>query len=151
MQRRHWIRIAGSLMVFILTGTVGMVLLLNAAFQRMSHSEFMALAKANTDFIRGTIDAQDEEDDERVPARGDADMIREIHLAQTEFLAGYLGQSRGVEVRFQRLAAPDARHEAIGIPIYSGAELTLIRERPLLSEVLLRACVNQYNAGKCGT
>jgi signal transduction histidine kinase len=65
-------------------------------------------------------------------------MVREIHLAQTEFLAGYLGQSRGVEVRFERMAAPDARHEAIAIPIDSRAALTLIRERPLLSEVLMK-------------
>jgi signal transduction histidine kinase len=114
MQKRHWVRIGGSFLAFVLAGTVGLVLLLNAAFQRLSHSEFVALAKANADFIRDT------------------------QLAQTELLARYLSQLLGVEVRFQRLAAPDSRHEAVTVPIDSGAELTLIRERPRLREVLMK-------------
>ena len=44
----------------------------------------------------------------------------------------------GVEAQFQRVAAPDARHEAVTVPINSGAELTLIRERPRLRDVLLQ-------------
>ena len=114
MQKRHWIRMAGSFLGFVLVGTVGLILLLNTAFQRLSHSEFVALAKANADFIRDT------------------------QLARTDLLARYLSQLLGVEVRFQRLAAPDALHEAVTVPIDSAAELTLIRERPRLREVLMK-------------
>jgi signal transduction histidine kinase len=114
MQKRHWIRIAGSFLGFVLAGTVGLVLLLNAAFQRLSHTEFVALAKANADFIRDT------------------------QLAHTELLARYLSQLLGVEVRFQRWAAPDALHEAVTVPIDSATELTLIRQRPRLREVLIK-------------
>jgi signal transduction histidine kinase len=138
MQKRHWIRIAGSLLLFAVAGTVGMVSLLNLAFQRLSHSELVALAKANAEFMRDSIVVEDEEDDEGVPAMTGADFARDTHLAQNEFLSSYLSQFLGVEVRFQRLAAPDARHEAVTVPIDAGAELTLIRQRPPLREVLTK-------------
>jgi signal transduction histidine kinase len=138
MQKRLLIRIAGPLLLFVAAGTAGMVFLLNAACQRVSHSELVALAKANADFIRDTNDAEDEEDAEPVPAKSHADSVRDAHLAQSEFLSEYLGQLLGVEVRFQRRAAPDARHEEIAIPIDAGGQLTLIRELPPWREVLLR-------------
>ena len=58
-------------------------------------------------------------------------------LAQTEFITDHAGQFLGIEVKFQRMAPPDARHEAVTVPINSKAELTLIRERPRLCDVLL--------------
>jgi signal transduction histidine kinase len=114
MHKHFWVRIAVSLLLFVVVGTIGLVLLLDAGFQRLSHSEFVTLAKANADFIRAT------------------------RLPQSELISRYLGQLLGVEVRFQRLAAPDARHEAVTVAIVTGAELTLIRERPRLRAVLLR-------------
>jgi hypothetical protein len=132
---RHWIRIVGPLLLFAAVGTVGMVVLLNAAFQRLSHSEFVALAEANADYIRDNIEVQHEKGDS---AKADADFMRVAHSVQSQFLAGHLSQLRGVEVQFQRLAAPDARHEAVTVPINSGAELTLIRERPRWRDVLLQ-------------
>jgi hypothetical protein len=114
MLNRHWIRIAGSFLLFVVAGTIGLILLLNVALQRLSEAEFVALAKANADFIRNT------------------------GLPQTETLSRYLSQLLGVEVRFQRLEPPDARHEAVTVGIDSGTELTLIRERSQLREVLMR-------------
>jgi signal transduction histidine kinase len=71
-------------------------------------------------------------------ARANADFIRSEHLARTERLAFDLSQILGVEVRFDRLDAPDKSHEAVTIPIEPGADLTLLRARPTLRELLLR-------------
>ena len=125
----------GPLLLFAALGTVGMVVLLNSAFQRLSHSEFVALAEANADYIRDNIEIKGEKGG---PAKADADFLRDALSVQSEFLAGHLSQLRGVDVQFQRSAAPDARHEAVTVPIISGAELTLIRERPQLRDVLLQ-------------
>jgi signal transduction histidine kinase len=138
MNKRHWIRIAGPLLLFAAVGTVGMVFLLNAAFQRQSHSELAALAEANADYIRDNTKIESEEGTEGLSAKANADFIRAAQLVQAKFLAGHLSQLRGIEVQLQRLPAPDARHEAVTVPINSGAELTLIRKRPLLRDVLLQ-------------
>jgi signal transduction histidine kinase len=138
MYRRHWIRIVGPLLLFAAVGTVGMALLLNAAFQRLSHSEFVALAEANADFIRDNVEVGDKEPVQGLAAKANPDFLRDAHSVQAKFLTGHLSQLRGVEVHFQRLGAPDARHEAVTVPINSGAELTLIRERPRLHDVLLQ-------------
>jgi signal transduction histidine kinase len=114
MQKRLWIRIVVSFLLFLTLGTIGLVLVLDAAFQRLSHSEFAALAGANADFIRAT------------------------HLQPTDRLAGYLSQMLGAEVQFRRVAPPDARHEAVTVPLAPGMDLTLIRERPTLRALLLR-------------
>jgi len=119
-------------MLFAAVGTVGMIVLLNAAFQRLSRSEFVALAEANADYIRDNIDQAG------VLPKDKTDYMRRAHLVQSDFLAGHLSQFRGVEVRFQRQAAPDARHEAVTVPINGGAELTLIRARPRWRDVLLQ-------------
>jgi signal transduction histidine kinase len=115
-----------------------MVLLLNAAFQRLSHSEFVALAEANADFIRDNIEVADKAGAKGLSTKGNTDFVLDANVVQAKFLAGHLSQLRGVDVRFQRLAAPDARHEAVTVPINSGAELTLIREHPRLRDVLLQ-------------
>jgi signal transduction histidine kinase len=138
MLKRHWMRIVGPLLLFAAVGTVGMVLLLNSAFQRLSHSEFVALAEANADFIRDNIEVENGPDGKGLSAKSGADFLRDAQVVQTKFLAGHLSQLRGVEVQFQRVAAPDARHEAVTVPINSGAELTLIRERPRWRDVLLQ-------------
>jgi signal transduction histidine kinase len=109
-----------------------MVLLLNAAFQRLSHFEFVALAEADADYVRDTIEA------EGVSANANTNFMRDANFAQAKFLAGHLSQLLGVEVQFQRVAAPDARHEAVTVPVNSGAELTLIRERLRWRDVLLQ-------------
>src|ERR1700683_333357 len=101
MCRRHWIRIAGPLLVFAAVGTVGMVLLLNAAFQRLSHSEFVALAEANADYLRDNIKVEIDDGSKGVSTKANADFMREAHLVQDKFLAGHLSQLRGVEVQFQ--------------------------------------------------
>jgi signal transduction histidine kinase len=105
---------AASLLLFVLAGTVGLVCLFNFAFQRLSHDEFVALAKANADFIRAT------------------------RLSKSGRLAGYLSQLQGVEVRFQNSPAPDSRHEMVTVPVEPGRDLTLIRPKPALLGVLLR-------------
>ncbi len=114
MRERLWIQIAASFLLFVVVGTIGLICLLDAAFQRLSYAEFVALARANADFIRSE------------------------HLARTERLAYDLSQLLGVEVRFDRRGAPDRSHEAVTMAIEPGADLTLIRARPTLRESLLR-------------
>jgi len=138
VQRRHWIRIIGPLLLFAAIGTVGVILLLNSAFQRVTHSEFVALAEADADFIRDTIEAKYQGSPAVAEGRTQADFMRDAQVAQTEFHAGHLSQFVGIEVRFEPMAAPDARHEAVTVPINLGAKVTLIRERPQLRDVLLQ-------------
>ena len=114
MRERLWIQIATSFLLFVVVGTIGLIYVLDAAFQRLSYSEFVALAKANADFIRSE------------------------HLACTPRLALDLSQMLGVEVRFDRRDAPDGAHEAVTMSIEPGSDLTLVRERPTLRELLLR-------------
>ncbi|HUD83666.1 MAG TPA: ATP-binding protein [Candidatus Saccharimonadales bacterium] len=114
MRERLWIQIAASFLLFVVVGTVGLIYVLDAAYQRLSYAEFVALGRANADFIRSE------------------------HLARTERLAFDLSQMLGVEVRFDQRDTPDRSHEAITIPIEPGADLTLIRERPTLRELVLR-------------
>ncbi len=138
MHHRHWIRIVGPLLLFAAVGTVGMVLLLNSAFQSRSHSEFLTLAEANADYIRDAIEAKNQEGTEGASPKANADFLRDAHSFQTQFITDHPGQFLGIDVQFQRVTAPDTRHEAVTVPINSGAELTLIRERPRLRNVLLQ-------------
>jgi signal transduction histidine kinase len=131
-------RIIGPLLLFAVVGTAGMVFLLNAAIQRQWHSEFLALAEADADYIRDSVEMKNRKDAAGISARTSANSMQDAVVFQTEFLAGHVGQFRGVKVQFQRLATPDARHEAVTVPINSGAELTLIRELPRLRDVLLQ-------------
>jgi signal transduction histidine kinase len=136
MHRRHWIRIIGPLLLFAVAGTIGVVLLLNAAFQKEWRSEFQSLAEINADYIRDSIEAKIQAGAERpLDTPG---FLREALVIQPEFQAGHLSRFAGVQSKFQRAAAPDSRHEAVTVPINSGAELTLIRERPGLRQVLLQ-------------
>jgi len=114
MRERLWIQIAASFLLFVVVGTIGLIYVLDTAFQRLSHGEFVALAQANADFIRSE------------------------HLARTQRLAFDLSQMLGVEVRFDRPEAPDASHESVTMAIEPGADLTLIRAKPTLRELLLR-------------
>jgi signal transduction histidine kinase len=138
VRNRHWIRIVGPLLLFAAVGTVGMILLLNSAFQRWSHSEFVALADADADYIRDTIEATHGDEATRDSAKAKDDFMRDAQLAQAKFQADHFNQLVGVEVEFQRMTASDARHEAVTVPINSGAELSLIRKRPQLLDVLLQ-------------
>lgn len=138
MHNRQWIRVGAPLLLFAAVGTIGMVLLLNAAFQRLSHSELVALVEADADYIRDTIEAQNKENAHAAPAQADDDFMRQAHLAQNEFVAGHLSQFRGVEALFQRPVVADAHREALTVPITLGAELTLVRERPRLFKVLMQ-------------
>jgi hypothetical protein len=114
-----------------------MVLLLNAAFLRISHYEFVALADADADYIRDSIEAE-HENTAGVPAKTSADFLGDAQTAQTKFLADHPDQFAGVKVQFQRPGTLDARHEAVTVPINSRAELTLIRKHPRLRDVLLQ-------------
>jgi signal transduction histidine kinase len=136
--RRHWIRIIGPLLLFAAAGTIGIVLLLKSAFQNQSHSEFLALAEANADYIRDSIEAKNQEGNGRISDRTNNNFISDARSFQAEFLAGHRSRFAGVEVKFQRVGPPDARHEAVTVPINSRAELTLIREGPRLGHVLLQ-------------
>ena len=114
MYKGLWARVVGSFLLFLVVGTVGLFLVLNTAFQRLSRSEFVALAKSNGNFIAA------------------------LGFPPTDQLADYLSQMLGVEVTFRRVPAPDARHEAITVPVKPGVNLTLIRERPTLRALILR-------------
>jgi len=108
MQDRLWLRIAGPFLLFTVAGTIGLLVLLNVTYRQRSRAEFAALATANAEFIR------------------------DAHIPATERFAGYLSQVLGVEVHFRRVSTPDARHEAVTVPVEAGTELTLIREKPQL-------------------
>jgi signal transduction histidine kinase len=101
-------RVILPFLVFIIAGSLGIVLVLNAVFQRQSRRDFIELANANAEFVRAA------------------------HIPPTERFASYLTQVLGVEVHFRRVAAPDARHEAVTVSVSPGVELTLIRETPTL-------------------
>jgi signal transduction histidine kinase len=103
-----WFRVITPFVVFVVAGTVGLLLLLNATYQHRSRNEFVALATANAEFIRAS----------RIPT--------------TDRFAGYLSQVLGVEVAFRRVPAPNDRHEAVTVPINADTDLTLIRETPKL-------------------
>ena len=114
MQKGLWVRVVVSFLLFLAIGTVGLFLVLNAAFQRLSRSEFVALAQSNGNFIAA------------------------IGLPPTDQLADYLSQMLGVEATFRHVPAPDARHEAITVAVKPGVDLTLIRERPTLGALVRR-------------
>lgn len=103
-----WLRVAAPFIIFIIAGTVALLFLLNTIYQHHSSAEFAALARANADFIRAA------------------------HIPPTDRFANYLTRVLGVEVRFQRVAATDNRHEAVTVAVQPGVELTLLRERPTL-------------------
>ena len=136
MHHRHWIRIIGPLLLFAVVGTVGVVLLLNAAFEHQSQSEFQSLAEVNADYIRDTIEANIEAGVK--PASDQAGFLREAKRIQTEFQAGHLSEFQGVRVEFLPVTIPDSHHESVTVPINHQGELTLIRERPGLRYVLLQ-------------
>jgi len=136
MHRRHWIRIVGPLLLFAAAGTVGVVLLLNAAFQRQSYSQFQALAEANADYIRDSIEARIQAGS--LGAADKAGFLREAQILQAEFRAGHLSQFLGIQAQLHRLPPTDSSHEAITVPINSDSDLTLIRERPGLRAVLVQ-------------
>lgn len=114
MHRRQLFRIALSFLLFAGAGTVGLIFLLNAGFQRLSNSQFVGLANANADFLRAA------------------------NLPKSERLAGYMSQLLGMEVRFESAPATDAAHESVTVPVKPGLDLTLIRERPTLKALLCR-------------
>jgi len=114
MHKGLWVRVVVSFLLFLAIGTVGLFLVLNNAFQRLSRSEFVALAKSNGKFIAA------------------------INLPPTDQLADYLSQMLGVEATFRRVPATDARHEAITVAIKPGVDMTLIRERPTLRALIRR-------------
>jgi signal transduction histidine kinase len=114
MHERLWVRIAIPFLLFLVAGTVLLLLVLGGAFQRISQTEFEALARTNADFIHTE------------------------HLPRTDRLAAYLSRILGVEVRFGAPTARESRHEAVTVAIEPGAALTLIRERPTLRSLIVR-------------
>lgn len=114
MRERLWFRIAVAFLLFASVGTVGLILVLNTAFQRWSRDEFEALATANAEFIRSS------------------------RLAPTEALARHLSRMLGIEVRFGPAVMGDPRMESVTRTIDPGVDLTLTRERPTVRGVLRR-------------
>jgi signal transduction histidine kinase len=108
MNERLCLRVALPFLLFVVAGTVGLLLLLNATYRQHSRAEFEALAVANAEFIRAA------------------------HIPLNERFAGYLSQVLGVAVHFGRVNAPDSRHEAVTVAIEPGTEITLIRAKPPL-------------------
>ena len=138
MRKRHWIRVAGPLLIFAAVGTVGIVLLLNAALQRAWHSEFVSLAEADADFIRDNISVAEEAAGKESPGRIKDYFLAEAQRVQGIFLAGHLSQLHEMKVQFRRVPAPNAAFEAVTVPINSTVDLTLTRKRPLLRDVLFQ-------------
>jgi signal transduction histidine kinase len=103
-----------SFLLFAGAVTVGLVFLLNAAFQRLSHSEFVGLADANAQFIR----------DSNIPA--------------TDRMASYMSQLLGMKVQFNQPAKVSASQDAVSVNVKPGVDLTLVRERPTLRALLTR-------------
>ena len=114
MSKSLWVRVVVAFVLFLSVGTIGLVFVLDAAFERVSLGQFQALSEANADFIRT------------------------MHLPPSDRLAGYLSRMLGAEVQFHRLSSPDNEHEAVTVPIENGVEMTLIRQRPSLRESLMR-------------
>jgi len=114
MSKSLWFRVVVAFVLFLSVGTIGLVFVLDAAFERVSLGQFQALSEANADFIRT------------------------MHLPPSDRLAGYLSRMLGAEVQFHRLSSPDNEHEAVTVPIENGVEMTLIRQRPSLRESLMR-------------
>lgn len=114
MRERLWVRIAAAFLLFASAGTVGLLLVLNTAFQRWSRTEFEALANANAEFIRAS------------------------RLVPTDRLAQYLSQMLGIEVRFGPHPTSDPRLESVTVGVEPGIDLTLTRERPTVRAILRR-------------
>ncbi len=103
-----------SFLLFAGAVTVGLIILLNAAFQRLSHSEFVALADANAQFIR------------------------ESNIPATDRMASYMSQLLGMRVQFNQPALSSASQDVASVNVMPGVELTLVRERPTLRALLTR-------------
>jgi signal transduction histidine kinase len=109
-----WWRVAAPFLLFVISGSVGLILFIQSTYKRQSYREFEQLAKANADFIRST------------------------HVPANDRFAEYLSRVIGVEVYFKEVPPlPDGR-EFVTVPIESGAVLTLVREKPSLTNFILR-------------
>jgi len=136
MHLTHWGRIVGPLLVFAAVGTLGIVLLLKSVSERQSRAEFLALAEANADYIRDGMEAANHgAPDEKAAGRRN-DLASQAQVFQKEFQSGHAAQFLDIESRLGRVAARDGGHEAVTVPIVSGAELTLTRSQPRLRDIL---------------
>ncbi len=117
MSKRLWWRVFASFLLFLIVGTIGLFLVLNSAFQRLSQSEFVALAQSTGKFVATS------------------------GLPTSDQLAKKIGQLLGLEVTFRRVTAPDPRHDAMTVAVKPGVDLTLIRERPSMRASLHRPTI----------
>jgi hypothetical protein len=89
-QSQIWLRVATPFFLFVVASTVGILLLLNAAYQHRSSAEFTALAHANAEFIHAA------------------------HIPPTDRFAGYLSQVLGS--KFSSDALPHLIHDTKPLP-----------------------------------
>ena len=112
--RTLWVRVAVPFLLFVIAGSLVLILFIQSSYQRRSHKQFVALAAANADFIRS------------------------IHIPLTDRLADYLSHVLGVSVCFRSAPPIDDRHESVAVPIEPGLDLILVREKPSVTALLLR-------------
>lgn len=109
-----WLRVAMPFLLFVVAGSLGIILFLQATYQRQSLKEFEQLAQANAEFVKS------------------------VHIPLTDRFADYLSRVLGVAVYFRDAPALDDRHESVTVPIEPGLDLTLVREKSSLTALLLR-------------
>jgi signal transduction histidine kinase len=133
---RHWFRIVGPLLLFAAIGTTGVVLLLKTAAQSQAHSELLALAEADADYVREAVEAVNERSAEGILMKDNNNFNHQVQSFQNEFLKYHHTQLSGVKVQFQRATTLEPRLDTVTVPISSDTELTLIRAHPTMREVL---------------
>lgn len=109
-----WLRVALPFLLFVIAGSVALILFLSSAYQRRSQKDFADLAAANAEFIRAA------------------------HIPTTDRFAGYLSRVLGVGVYFGAPPAVGAGRESVTVPLDAGQSLTLVREASSLATLLLR-------------
>jgi signal transduction histidine kinase len=111
---RFWLGVVLPFLVFIATGSIALVLLLQLNNRQQSSRLFHKLAQTNAEFIR------------------------DIHLPPTDRFASYLSRVLGVDVHFGEPPSVDSRHEAATATIEPGRQITLVRTRSSLATIVLR-------------
>lgn len=109
-----WLRVALPFLVFVIAGSLALIMFMSSAYQRRSRQEFAELAATNADFIRAA------------------------HIPTTDRFAGYLSRVLGVAVHFGNPPVVGPERESVTVPLDSGQSLTLVREASSLTTLLVR-------------
>jgi signal transduction histidine kinase len=109
-----WWRVGTPFLLFVISGSVGLIIFFQTTYKRQSYREFEQLAKANADFIRTS------------------------HLPATDRFADYLTRVVGVAVYFQKAPPLRPGQESVTVNIEPGTDLILVRDKPSLLRYLFR-------------